>query len=125
MLSQLSLDLLLSSDQPDADTPCTPAEAFGLAAEVVSGKWTTPIIRELLTGTKRYSQLQSALAGVSPKMLTARLRLLEDKELITRKVYATVPPKTEYRLTELGQRLKPVIVAMEHFGSELAEGRSA
>ncbi len=124
MLSQLSLDLLLSDDAADKPASCTDEEAFGLAADVLAGKWTAPLVRELLSGTKRYSQLQNALSGVSPKMLTARLRLLEDARLVTRKVYATVPPKTEYRLTELGRELAPVVAAMTTFGAQLALARA-
>ncbi len=122
MFSQLSLDLLLSDDSPTPDT--SPDAAFGHAADVLSGKWTTLIIRALLEGTKRYSQLQSTLVGISPKILTARLRMLEAEGVITRKVYATVPPKTEYRLTELGRELEVVIDAMMQFGVQFAETRT-
>ena len=121
MLSQLSLDLLLSDDTPAADT--TPEAAFEAAADVLAGKWTAAIIRELLKGTKRYSQLQSALSGVSPKILTARLRMLEAEGLVSRKVYATVPPKAEYRLTETGRELHAVVTAMEAFGNLLLASR--
>ena len=88
-------------------------------AQVIDGKWTTLVIRELLSGKKRYSDIQRALAGISPKVLTARLRHLEQCQLVKRTVYATVPPTTEYELTELGQKLEHVINAMAEFGRDL------
>lgn len=88
-------------------------------AELIEGKWTTLIIRELLTGKKRYSDLQKALAGISPKVLTVRLRFLEQQNLVNRTVYPTVPPATEYELTVLGRDLQNVIKAMAEFGVKL------
>ncbi len=88
-------------------------------AGVIEGKWTTLVIRELLPGKKRYSEIQRALEGISPKVLTSRLRLLEERKLVTRTVYATVPPTTEYELTKLGNKLKGVLNAMAEFGQEL------
>ncbi len=88
-------------------------------AEVIEGKWTTLVIRELLPGKKRYSEIQRALEGISPKVLTSRLRLLEERKLVTRTVYATVPPTTEYELTDIGNKLKVVLNAMAEFGQEL------
>lgn len=88
-------------------------------AEIIDGKWTTQIIRELLSGKKRYSELKRALGSISPKVLTARLRMLENKKLITRTIYATVPPTTEYQLTRLGNQLEDVIYSMAVFGQEL------
>ncbi len=85
-------------------------------AELIEGKWTTLVIRELLPGKKRYSEIQRALIGISPKVLTTRLRSLEAKGLISRKVFATVPPTTEYKLTRLGEKLKVVLNAMAEFG---------
>ena len=81
-------------------------------AEIIEGKWTTLVIRELLPGKKRYSEIQRALEGISPKVLTTRLRFLEQHQLITRTVYPTVPPTTEYELTSLGQKLELVLNAM-------------
>jgi len=102
-------------------TDCTPECPVKLAADVLSGKWTTLIVRELLAGTRRYSQLQSALYGISPKILASRLRMLEANGLVTRKIYPTVPPKTEYTLTSLGRELEHVIGAMAQFGQLLAK----
>jgi DNA-binding HxlR family transcriptional regulator len=88
-------------------------------AGIIEGKWTTLVIRELIPGKKRYSDLQRALSGISPKILTARLRHLEKWQLVKRAVYPTIPPTTEYELTELGHHLEGVINAMAEFGSEL------
>ena len=88
-------------------------------ADLIDGKWTTLIIRDLLSGKKRFSELQRSLAGVSPKVLSARLTFLEVNGLIVKTIYACVPPKTEYALTPVGERLEKVILAMMEFGKIL------
>ena len=108
-------------DPLQAGVDCTPDCPVKLAADILSGKWTTLIIRELLAGTRRYSQLQYALLGISPKILASRLRMLKSSGLLTRKVYPTIPPKTEYTLTPLGRELEPVIMAMAKFGALLSK----
>ena len=70
------------------------------------------ILRDLITGTKRYGELKKSVGNVSPKVLTAQLRNMEESGLVSRKVYAEVPPRVEYSLTELGQSLKPILDAM-------------
>ena len=85
---------------------------------LLSSKWKILIIRELLTGTKRFSEIKRALPDVTQKMLTQSLRGLEEDGLIERKVYAVVPPKVEYTLSDLGWRLNPVIDTMRAFGTE-------
>lgn len=90
-----------------------------MTAEIIEGKWSTLIIRELLYGKKRYSQLQKALQGISPKILSSRLKLLEERGLLTRKAFATIPPTTEYELTPLGEKMKDVLLAMAIFGNQL------
>ena len=90
-----------------------------LTANLIEGKWTTLVIRELLPGKKRYSEIQRALSGISPKVLTTRLRMLEQHKIITRTIYPTVPPTTEYELTKLGQNLETVLNAMAEFGKRL------
>lgn len=102
-----------------ANQPCNDDCPVKKTAGIIEGKWTTLVVRELLPGKRRYSDLQRALSGISPKILTARLRLLEQRRLVTRTVYPTVPPATEYELTPLGRRLEGVIKAMAEFGSEL------
>lgn len=88
-------------------------------ANIIEGKWTSLIIRELLSGKKRYFELQKALVDISPKVLSARLRMLEQEALIARHVIHTVPPSTEYELTPLGTQLEPVLMAMAKFGEAL------
>ena len=85
-------------------------------AQIIDGKWTTLIIRDLLPGKKRYSELLGSLGGISPKMLAARLKFLEEKGILTKKIYPVIPPKTEYQLTSTGRRLQKVIMAMSDFG---------
>ena len=89
-------------------------------AKILDGKWTTLIVRDLIGGKKRYSELQRSLSGISPRLLAARLRLLEEHSMLTRTVYPTVPPTTEYELTSLGHGLRDVIEAMAKFGGNLA-----
>ncbi len=98
---------------PCVDETCPVARAIA----ILDGKWTMLIIRELLTGTRRFSQLRRSLAGVSPKTLTDRLRTLEDHGLVTRTCYAEIPPRVEYALTDLGMRLRPVIDALGTWGA--------
>lgn len=86
------------------------------AARLIEGKWTTLIVRDLLNGSKRFSELQRSLSGISPRLLTARLRLLEVEGVLLRQVYATQPPSTEYSLTVHGRRLQKLIEAMAAFG---------
>lgn len=86
-------------------------------AKILDGKWTTLIVRDLIGGKKRYSELQRSLPGISPRLLAARLRLLERNGMLTRTVYPTIPPTTEYELTPLGRGLRGVINAMAKFGT--------
>jgi len=104
-------------DRVDVDGPCDQGCPIKKTALIIEGKWTTLVIRELLSGKKRYSHLHRALQGISPKVLSSRLRMLEEKKLISRTVFATVPVTTEYQLTELGLKLQPVLLAMAEFGS--------
>jgi len=94
----------------------------GVAARILDGKWTTRIGCELLGGKKRFSELQRALNGISPKILTARLNMLIDNGLVTKTIYPCIPPKTEYELTELGQDLRGVILALAEFGRQVSAG---
>ncbi|MCI1734127.1 MAG: helix-turn-helix transcriptional regulator [Bacilli bacterium] len=82
----------------------------------ISDKWRILIIRDLLSGTKRFSELKRSLAPVTQKMLTQQLRGMEEDGLIARKVYPVVPPKVEYSLTELGRSLAPVLDSMKLWG---------
>lgn len=101
------------------DDHCDASCPVAKTARLIDGKWTTRIIRDLITGTKRYSELQHSLSGISPKVLAARLRFLEKEGLITKTVYPVVPLRTEYRLTKRGMNLRGVIAAMAKFGRDL------
>ncbi len=83
---------------------------------LISDKWKVLILRDLLQGTKRFSELKKSLGQVSQKVLTSQLRQMEASGLISRTVYAQVPPRVEYSLTELGRSLKPVLDAMVCWG---------
>lgn len=87
--------------------------------EFISDKWKILIIRDLLTGTKRFSELKKSLSPITQKMLTQQLREMENDRIISRKVYPVVPPKVEYSLTELGLSLSPVIEEMKKWGEAL------
>lgn len=88
-------------------------------AEIIGKKWTTLIIRDLLTGSKSFSQLERSIGTISPKVLAERLKFLETKKIIKRKVFPTNPPTTEYRLTILGEKMNPLIQTMASFGQNL------
>lgn len=79
---------------------------------VLDGPWATLIVRELLTGPKRFTELRTALPGISPKTLSSRLKRLEHTGLATRTAYAEVPPRVEYELTPAGGRLDTVLATM-------------
>jgi len=85
-------------------------------AEIISGKWTLLIIRDLVSGVKRFNQLERSLHGISPKTLSERLRSLEEEGVIVRQTFAEVPPRVEYSLTEKGYDLVGVIESMRGFG---------
>lgn len=92
------------------------ARAVERTLEVIGGKWTVQILRDLFEGTRRFGQLQQSLGGVSPKMLIARLRELEERGLVTRTLYPEIPPRVEYSLTDDGRTLRPIIDAMADWG---------
>ena len=87
-----------------------------LAMRVIQGRWKLHILRELLEGTRRFSELQRALESVSQKVLTAQLRELERDGVVMRTVHPEVPPRVEYSLTVLGQELLPVLDGLHAFG---------
>ena len=93
--------------------PKCPAEA---TLAVIGGRWKVPIVWHLFAGTRRFSELRNGLGTVTPKMLAQQLRELERDGVISRRVYAQVPPKVEYSLTERGRSLRPVIDAMCKWG---------
>ena len=93
--------------------PACPVET---TLTLISDKWKVLILRDLLSGTKRFSELKRSINGVSQKVLTTQLRQMEDSGLLNRTVYPEVPPRVEYTLTELGYSLKPVLDAMGSWG---------
>ena len=88
---------------------------------IISDKWKVLIIRDLLEKEKRDSELMKSVVGISDKVLAKNLRELEQDGIINRKVYAVVPPKVEYSLTEKGQELKQILKEMEKFGLKYRE----
>lgn len=97
------------------ELPACPVET---TLTLIGDKWKVLILRDLLTGTKRFGELKKSIGSVSQKVLTAQLRDMEAKGLVNRKVYAEVPPRVEYSLTELGQSLKPILDAMWNWGED-------
>ncbi|MCI8304616.1 MAG: helix-turn-helix transcriptional regulator [Lawsonibacter sp.] len=95
--------------------PACPVET---TLTLISNKWKVLIIRDLLSGTKRFGALKKSIGGVSQKVLTSQLRQMEENGLLTRTVFPEVPPRVEYSLTELGRSLKPVLDAMGSWGEE-------
>lgn len=96
-----------------SNLPACPVEVTLL---LLSNKWTILILRDLFTGTKRFGELKKSLNGVSQKVLTANLRSLEEKGIIEREVFPEVPPRVEYRLTDLGKTLDLIIKSMHDWG---------
>lgn len=92
------------------------AKSVERTLEVIGGKWTVQILRDLFEGTRRFGQLQQSLGGVSPKMLIARLRELEERGLVTRTLFPEIPPRVEYSMTEDGKTLKPIVESMATWG---------
>ena len=93
--------------------PACPVETTLL---LIGNKWKVLILRDLMPGTKRFGELKKSIGGVSQKVLTAQLRDMEENGLVHRKVYAEVPPRVEYSLTELGKSLSPILDAMRDWG---------
>lgn len=100
------------------NVPVCPVE---ITLALISDRWKVLIIRDLLDGTKRFGELKRSIGNVSQKVLTANLRSMEDSGLLTRKVYAEVPPRVEYTLTETGYSLKPILDAMVTWGTEYSQ----
>ncbi len=86
-------------------------------AILIGDRWTPLIVRDLEPGRLRFSELQRSLLGISPKTLSDRLRRLEDAGIVSRTCFAEMPPRVEYRLTEKGHALLPVLESMRSFGA--------
>ena len=97
------------------ELPACPVE---VTLMLISDRWKVLILRDLLSGTKRFGELKKSIGSISQKVLTSNLRSMEEDGLLTRKVYAEVPPRVEYTLTELGESLRPILFAMQQWGLE-------
>lgn len=95
------------------ELPACPVETTLM---LISNRWNVLILRDLMEGTKRFGELKKSLGNISQKVLTANLRAMEENGLLIRTVYAQVPPKVEYTLTDTGYSLKPVLDAMVQWG---------
>ena len=97
------------------ELPACPVETTLM---LIGDKWKVLILRDLMDGTRRFGELKKSIGTVSQKVLTAQLRDMEEKGLLTRKVYAEVPPRVEYTLTETGYSLKPILDSMWVWGAD-------
>ena len=105
--------------------PVLPACPVETTLTLISDKWKVLILRDLLSGTKRFGELKKSIGHVTQKVLTAQLRDMEAKGLLTRKVYAEVPPRVEYTLTETGYSLKPILDSMVDWGTNYKQQNAA
>ena len=96
------------------ELPACPVE---ITMSLIGDKWKILIIRDLLTGTKRFGELKKSLTGISQKVLTNNLRDMEKSGLVHREVFAEVPPRVEYSLIETGWSLNPILDAMVQWGN--------
>ena len=97
------------------ELPACPVET---TLTLIGDKWKVLILRDLMSGTKRFGELKKSIGTVSQKVLTAQLRDMEANGFVHRDVYAELPPRVEYSLTELGQSLKPILDAMWNWGED-------
>jgi DNA-binding HxlR family transcriptional regulator len=88
------------------------------AAEIVGAKWTVLIVHDLSEGSRRFTEMEHSLSGISPRTLAERLRWLEAENIVVRRSYSESPPRVEYELTDKGRALLPIIDAMRSFGHE-------
>lgn len=100
------------------ELPACPVET---TLTIISDKWKVLILRDLMTGTKRFGELKKSIGNVSQKVLTSQLRQMEESGVVFRKVYPEVPPRVEYSLTDLGRSLKPILDAMQNWGEGYKE----
>ena len=87
-------------------------------ADIVCGKWTLLLIRDLAEGRSRFCELERSLEGISPRTLSLRLRALEEEGIVARRTFPEVPPRVEYALTEKGRALVPIVESMRAYGTE-------
>ena len=89
--------------------------------DIIGDHWKVKIVECLLNGTKRFGELRKSVGDITQKVLTSNLRKLEERGVLIRKVYAQIPPKVEYRLTNMGKKLKPIIDSMFEWSNEYTE----
>ena len=105
----------MSTQKTVKELPACPVET---TLTLIGDKWKVFILRDLLTGTKRFGELKKSVGNITQKVLTSNLRSMEESGLLIRKVYAQVPPKVEYTLTETGYSLKPILDSMAKWGDD-------
>jgi len=110
----MSINLSSQSSTKESQSDCS----VTITMNVIGGKWKMPIIHNLSNGLQRFSALKRLIPGVTQKMLVQQLRELESHGIVHRKVYAVVPPKVEYSLTEYGQTLTPILELMHEWGEK-------
>ena len=89
---------------------------------IIGNKWTMLLIRDLLTGSKRFGELQRSLAGISPRTLSSRLQELEGEGIIKKRLYPEIPPRSEYTLTKKGDALSEIIADMKVWSEKYEKG---
>jgi DNA-binding HxlR family transcriptional regulator len=104
--------------------PVHDAECCSVAAcaDIIGAKWTALLVHDLSEGPRRFSQLEHSCAGISPRTLSERLRVLEQEGIVVRRSYPESPPRVEYELTGKGQALLPIITEMRRFGHDWLRG---
>jgi DNA-binding HxlR family transcriptional regulator len=111
----------MSDGMPNSDCPVC------RTADIVCGKWTLLVIRDLAEQRARFCELERSLEGISPRTLSLRLRALEEEGIVARETFSEVPPRVEYALTDKGRALVPIVESMRVYGREWlgAEGACA
>jgi DNA-binding HxlR family transcriptional regulator len=105
--------------------PVDPTCPVCQTADIICGKWTLLLIRDLAEGHSRFCELERSLAGISPRTLSLRLRALEDEGIVERQTFGEVPPRVEYALTAKGQALLPIIEDMRWLGAQCGADEAA
>jgi DNA-binding HxlR family transcriptional regulator len=119
----MSMVVTIANPPPELRRPRTPDDcAVERALAVVGAKWALVVLHNLMDGPMRFSELQRRIPA-SPKMLTVRLRELEQLGLLTRTIYAEIPPRVEYELTGPGRSLRPIIASLEKWGRSLRSAK--
>lgn len=117
--STTSPNTILDHLEHESTIGTTPTTACPIehTMDIIGGKWTFLILRELFYGTKRFGELERSLHGISPRTLSLRLKELEQRHIIQRTVFSEIPPHVEYSLTEMGLTLRPIFDAMKDWGT--------